>query len=123
MTKKADTMTKKQKFPIDRKFTDAELQKKGARLAQLIDEKSNLEDKLKEETSRIKTDIKAKDTEINIVRKHITTGTENVLVDGEVIYDGKENTKSFWYKGVCYDTKPLDSEDMQAELDLAEEKE
>lgn len=122
MDARKEQMTRTEKFPIDRPFTNEQLQKKGHTLASLLDEKSQLEDELKEKTAELKAQIKAKEAEINITRKHLTNKTENVLVEGEVIYDAKLGEKRFMYQDKVWNVLPLDAKDMQIELDIAEGK-
>lgn len=119
--KKTGTVKKREKFHIDRKFTDAELLQKGKSIPTLLYQKKELEDRKKQITSQLTSEVKGKEAEINIVSNYIQNGYENIQVEGDVEYDYEKSEKRYLYQGKVYDTKRMTAEDFQTEMVLQEE--
>lgn len=109
-------MAKKVLHTIRYSFDTHEIAQKSTQLAETCGEKQRLVEEKKSVTSDYKAKIDAKDSLMSLLSSHITNGYEIKTVECELEIDHEKCLKRYYYQGILYDTRPMDDEDRQLEL-------
>jgi hypothetical protein len=110
-------MVKKELHAIRYTFDKNEIALKSTQLAETCEQKSRLIEEKKSVNSDYKAKIDAKDSHISLLSSHITNGYEIKSVECEVEYDFVNGLKRYFYQGVLYDTRSMDDNDRQLEIE------
>lgn len=110
---------KKENKEIEFYFTPIELQEKGKKLAIVLQDKAKIEDEKKHVADGFKSQIDAKQTEIDILIEQLTIGMERKNVIVEVRRNFESGLREYWYKDEKRGEEPLTKQDHQLDLDLA----
>jgi hypothetical protein len=107
---------RKELHTIRYSFDKNELAEKSKQLAETCGDKMRIIEEKKSVNSQYKARIDEKESVINLLSSHITTGYEMKNVECEVEYDFDKGLKRYFYQGVLYDTAPMTDTDRQQEL-------
>lgn len=112
---------RKETKEIDFHFTSQELQDKGKKLANVLQEKTKIEEEKKQNADAFKLRIDAKSTEADVLIEHLTIGMERKIVTVEVRRNFDSGQREYWYNGEKRGEEALTAKDHQLDIDDAEE--
>lgn len=110
---------RKETREIEFHFTPEELQEKGRKLANALQDKAKIEAEKKANADEFKVKIDAKQTEVDVLTENITMGKETKTVTVEVIRNFESGKREYWYGGVKRDEEKLTAKDHQLDLEDA----